>query len=157
MTKPARSKLAFVAKAVYMTVMTFLCGLLLLLLVRMAFDVFDPESLRETTEVVVTVEVAAPPIDQFTDRLYVEPPWKYRHFRATRSAGQRGTLYHGGRDLGQTRSPLTGVNDYYDTPWGVMYWHGTPGIRWLPHGWMPFPSWRFGPGQLLPDPGVQDD
>lgn len=161
--KPVRTKLAFLARAAYVAVMTFFCGLLLLLLLHMAFDVFDVDrgAVRETTGVVViempVTALVIAPIDQFTDWLYVEPPWKYQHFRATRSFGQQGIMYYGGRDLATMLSPISGINDYYNTPWGVMYWHGTSGIRWLPNGWMPFPSWRYGLGRLLPDPGVRND
>lgn len=91
------------------------------------------------------------PINPSTNQTYTVPPWKYVHKCVDRSYGRLGLLYFNHRDLGL--QPL-GTNDYYKTPWGEMYWHGTPGIRYLPTGWMPFPTWRHGAGKLLPTPGV---
>ena len=34
------------------------------------------------------------------------------------------------------------VNQMYSTPWGIMYWHGTPNRIAGPVGWLPYPNLR---------------
>ncbi len=52
----------------------------------------------------------------------------------TRSEGRWGWLTYDGQKL-----PRGGVNDYYNTPWGPIYWVDVPTTAWGYHGWMPVP------------------
>ena len=52
----------------------------------------------------------------------------------TRSEGRWGWLTYDGQKL-----PRGDVNDYYNTPWGPMYWVDVPTTAWGLHGWMPVP------------------
>ncbi len=101
-----------------------------------------------------SVEQPPLPIIPDTNQVYSSPPWTYDHKRVDRSYGRYGQLFFNHRDLSIRRLGTRGINDYYKTPWGEMYWHGRPGIRYLPTGWMPFPTWRHGAGKLLPTPEI---
>jgi len=78
------------------------------------------------------------PIRLDRSHTYVWQQWKYE-FKitapGTRSEGRWGTLYFAGRQL-----PPAEINDYYETPWGKIYWVGTPDVRWGDHAWMPRPK-----------------
>jgi len=83
---------------------------------------------------------------------YASGKWKYRLRIAhpgTRSEGKWGTLTYGGK-----QPPVPEINDYYQTPWGAMYWVGMPEMRSGWHGWMPQPSGGGArKGRLLTLPG----
>lgn len=78
------------------------------------------------------------PIQLDKTRTYVWEQWKYE-FRlsaaGTRSEGRFGRLYYAGKEL-----PPAEINDYYEAPWGKLYWVGTPKVIWGDHGWMPRPN-----------------
>ncbi len=84
---------------------------------------------------------------------YVWEAWKYVFnitAPGTRSEGRWGKLYYAGKEL-----PPAEVNDYYQTPWGKLYWVGMPQARWGDHGWMPRPNPASDrQGRLLPPPGA---
>jgi inhibitor of cysteine peptidase len=91
-------------------------------------------------------------IDPDKSAVYVSDPWKYDlavRSPGTRSEARRGRLSFAGKELLAAE-----VNDYYETPWGPIYWVGNPRSRWGDHLWMPYPS-RQSPdtkGKQLPAP-----
>jgi len=77
------------------------------------------------------------PIDLRRPGNYNFGKWQYRLEIAnagTRGEGQWGSLWYAGQRL-----PHAGVNDYYRTPWGPVYWVDVPKTPWGMHGWMPVP------------------
>ncbi len=102
-------------------------------------------------------------IDLAKTATYRSGPWEYRLVvtaLGTRSEGRRGMLTCAGKAL-----PEPGMNDYYRTPWGNIYWVGDPNMISGDHCWMPRPSRIIArKGRLLTPPpaatrpaGVQPD
>ena len=48
--------------------------------------------------------------------------------------------------------PRGNVNDYYNTPWGPVFWVDVPSSTWGLHGWMPVPLPQVRRGQALATP-----
>ena len=46
------------------------------------------------------------------------------------------------------------MNDYYETPWGPLYWVGGRAEKWGDHGWLPVQVGAAPKGQQLPDPAA---
>jgi inhibitor of cysteine peptidase len=87
------------------------------------------------------LEAAAPaklkPINPVKPGTYTAGKWRYQLqivVPGTRSEGRWGWLTYNGQKL-----PRGDVNDYYDTPWGPIYWVDVPTTAWGLHGWMPVP------------------
>lgn len=79
--------------------------------------------------------------------------WTYAY--SITSAGTRSEGYHGTLSYRQTELPAPlHVNDYYETPWGPLYWVGEPVVAFGAHGWMPTPLAREPIGQALIDPAI---
>jgi inhibitor of cysteine peptidase len=77
------------------------------------------------------------PINPAKAGTYTSGNWRYQLQIAspgTRSEGRWGWLTYNGQKL-----PRGEVNDYYDTPWGPIYWVDVPMTVWGVHGWMPAP------------------
>jgi predicted secreted protein len=90
-------------------------------------------------------------IDTSKNGVYESGPWRYEFSVSSpgsKSEGYHGKLLYNGRVLPWP----TGVNDYYQTPWGPMYWVGEPVVLWGNHGWMPSSLSREPAGQALPVP-----
>jgi hypothetical protein len=66
----------------------------------------------------------------------------------SRSQGVVGTLSRQGVALPEPAH----LNDYYVTPWGKLYWVGTPLVAFGAHGWMPKPAPHGPVGAELPRP-----
>jgi inhibitor of cysteine peptidase len=86
-------------------------------------------------------EPAAParvkPINPAKAGIYTSGKWRYEMkitSPGARSEGRWGWLTYDGQKL-----PRGDVNDYYDTPWGPIYWVDVPATAWGVHGWMPVP------------------
>ncbi len=79
--------------------------------------------------------------------------WTYVYSIA--GAGTRSEGYHGTLSYKQTEltAPLH-VNDYYETPWGPLYWVGDPTVPFGAHGWMPRPLTREPIRRALIDPAI---
>jgi len=96
------------------------------------------------------------PVDQGISKAYINGVWSYTHIITgprTDGEGTWGILIYREKVLGYNAA----VNDYYDTPWGRIYWHGTL-IRRLsgPHFWMPFPKVNRPEGRELdPEKAVE--
>jgi hypothetical protein len=85
------------------------------------------------------------------DANYKSGAWEYQYWvsgRASRGAGKHGKLLYAGKEL----PAPAGINDYYKTPWGAMYWVGQNGPMFVPHGWMLLPAEKQPEGKLLPEP-----
>jgi inhibitor of cysteine peptidase len=77
------------------------------------------------------------PINPTKPGVYVSGKWRYQLQIAspgTQSEGRWGWLTYDGQKL-----PRGGVNDYYNTPWGPIFWVDVPTTAWGFHGWMPIP------------------
>lgn len=91
------------------------------------------------------------PVSTDQDGSYTEGRWEYQfrvNNRGTRSEGTTGELLYQGQAVAEPDAR----NDFYQTPWGPMYWVGRPVVAWGPHGWMPKPRGRDPAGRQLPDP-----
>ena len=77
------------------------------------------------------------PINPARAGIYTSGKWRYQMqitSPGTRSEGRWGWLSYDDQKL-----PRGEINDYYDTPWGPMYWVDVPTTAWGVHGWMPVP------------------
>lgn len=78
------------------------------------------------------------PIDPTRAGTYTAGKWQF-HLQiadpGTRGEGRWGWLTYDGQKL-----PRGNINDYYNTPWGPMYWVGAEKTAWGLHGFMPIPS-----------------
>lgn len=94
---------------------------------------------------------ATRPIDSDKDDHYTEGAWEYRFtvtLRGTRSQGCTGELFYQGKPVAEPET----INDFYQTPWGAMYWVGKPAVLFGGHGWMTKPKVSAKPGKQLPAP-----
>ena len=85
--------------------------------------------------------------------VYQSGLWRYESSvsnRGSKSEGYHGRLLYNGDVLPEPAA----VNDYYQTPWGPMYWVGKPIVLWGSHGWMPSPVSREPAGQALSVPSA---
>jgi hypothetical protein len=83
---------------------------------------------------------------------YQADNWEY-HLGTDSSGHKNGFLFYKGNDLG---GDLTqdNVNDYYETPWGRLYWHGTL-TPMHDSRWMPYPDNQVDrKGRLIAFPGI---
>lgn len=93
----------------------------------------------------------AGPIDDSKDGVYQSGLWRYEF--SVSSPGSKSQGYHGKLLYnGVVLPPPAQTNDYYQTPWGPMYWVGQPVVLWGSHGWMSNPLVRAPVGQALPVP-----
>jgi inhibitor of cysteine peptidase len=82
-------------------------------------------------------ELRAKPINPANAGTYTAGKWRYQLQIASPGAaneGRWGWLSYDGQKL-----PRGEVNDYYNTPWGAMFWVDVPNTAWGLHGWMPIP------------------
>jgi hypothetical protein len=98
---------------------------------------------------------ATPPapisLDLSKDGAHTSGDWTYDYTitsPGTRSEGYHGKLSYAGTPL---PTPLH-INDFYETPWGPLYWVGNPVVLFGNHGWMPKPVSRGSAGQAMIDP-----
>jgi hypothetical protein len=94
---------------------------------------------------------AAPSIAIPKDEIRTSGDWIYRIIitqPGTRSQGRLGELLYSGKPL-----PVPAINDYVETPWGKIYWHGLSiedGLMlWNDQGWMQTPRPRYDLGQKI--------
>jgi inhibitor of cysteine peptidase len=91
------------------------------------------------------------PINPARAGVYTGEKWRYQlqiTSPGTRDEGRWGWLSYDGQKL-----PRGDVNDYYNTPWGPLYWVDVPKTAGGVHGWMPVPlaeNRRKGKALLLP-------
>jgi hypothetical protein len=95
--------------------------------------------------------VAAPSIEIPKDEIRTSGDWTYRIIitqPGTRSQGRLGELLYKGVAL-----PVPAINDYVETPWGKIYWHGLSipdGLMiWDDQGWMLEPRSRYALGSEI--------
>ncbi len=101
-----------------------------------------PESLPESRPpAVLASDPLAParlkPINPAKAGKYTAGKWRYQMQitnPGTANEGRWGWLTYDGHKL-----PRGDVNDYYNTPWGPMFWVDVPTTAWGVHGWMPVP------------------
>lgn len=94
-------------------------------------------------------------IDAKQSRTYEWGKWKYVYKVAqagTPVEGRTGALLYDGKPVLRPKA-ASPTNDYYETPWGRIYWTGQPNTIQGPHEWMPRLAARTRMGKQLPDPG----
>ena len=93
------------------------------------------------------------PINPAKAGTYTSEKWRYQlqiTSPGIRSEGRWGWLTYDGQKL-----PRGDVNDYYNTPWGPMFWVDVPTTAWGAHGWMPVPlAQNRRQGRALAMPGT---
>ena len=98
-----------------------------------------------------TVPPRLKPINPAKAGTYTWEKWRYQLQiigAGTRAEGRWGWLTFDGQKL-----PRGEVNDYYNTPWGPIYWVDVPATAWGVHGWMPVPlTQNRRQGRALPPP-----
>jgi inhibitor of cysteine peptidase len=93
------------------------------------------------------------PINPATPGIYSSGKWRFEMkilSPGTRNEGRWGWLTYNGQKL-----PRGDVNDYYNTPWGPIYWVDVPTTALGMHGWMPVPlaqNRRQGRALAVPQP-----
>ncbi len=90
-------------------------------------------------------------LDTAKDGTHQSGPWTYEYTisnKGTRSQGYHGKLSFNGREVPEPAN----LNDFYETPWGPLYWVGRPTVPFGGHGWMPKPVTSGPKGQALTDP-----
>jgi len=98
-------------------------------------------------------EVTPVDLDLTRDGQHTSGDWTYDYSitnPGTRSEGYHGTLSHNQIEV---PDPIH-INDYYETPWGRLYWLGQPPVLFGAHGWMPKPLVREPVRQALIDPAI---
>ena len=87
---------------------------------------------------------------------YASDAWTYVYSIANQ--GSRSEGYHGVLSYSQAElSAPVHINDFYETPWGRLYWVGKPEVLFGAHGWMPKPLKRAPIGQAMIDPAIVSD
>ena len=98
-------------------------------------------------------DVNAPPLDLTRAGAHTAGAWTYTYDIS--SPGTRSEGYHGKLSYNQIELPdPLHVNDFYESPWGPLYWVGRPVVLFGAHGWMPQPVAREPVGRALIDPGM---
>ncbi len=91
--------------------------------------------------------------DLTLDGQHTSGAWTYTYSvtnPGTRSEGYHGVLTY--RDS-EVPAPMH-INDFYETPWGRLYWAGKPLVLFGRHGWMRTPVGREPAGKALIDPAI---
>ncbi len=96
---------------------------------------------------------AATGLDLTQSGQHTSGAWTYIY--SITNPGSRSEGYHGVLSYRQIELPAPGrINDFYETPWGRVYWVGKPVVLFGVHGWMPAPLARERMGQALIDPAL---
>ena len=91
--------------------------------------------------------------DLIRDGRYTSDAWTYDY--SITNPGTRSEGYHGSLSYNQIKLPdPMHINDFYETPWGRLYWLGKPPVLFGAHGWMSKPMAREPIGQALIDPAI---
>ncbi len=135
------------------TVWIRLCATCLAIL-TLATGCFQSTATEDTvTQGTVTEHAAVKELDLSQDGKYTSGDWTYSY--SISNAGTRSEGYHGVLSYKQIEVPTPmHINDYYETPWGKLYWVGQPVVLFGSHGWMPKPLTREPTGQTLIDPAI---
>ena len=93
------------------------------------------------------------PVDTSKSGVYRSGLWEYRYsvsLAGTKSEGYYGKLLFRGKPA----PAASGLNDYYRTPWGKLYWVSQRMVPFGGHGWMPRAMPSSPAGKQLPDPAA---
>ena len=100
-----------------------------------------------------TQETVSTDLDLTQSGQYTSDVWTYDY--SISNPGTRSEGYHGNLSYNQIELPAPiHINDFYETPWGRLYWVGKPVVLFGAHGWMPKPLAREPIGQALIDPAI---
>jgi len=86
----------------------------------------------------LVIKINVERIDLATTQTYEKVQYVYMYVAPYIYTGPRGYLFPEG-DFAYVGKSL---NQTYSTPWGIMYWHGTPRTNMGPEGWLPYPNLR---------------
>lgn len=90
-------------------------------------------------------------LDTTKDGTQQSGPWAYEYtisLKGSRSEGYHGKLSYNGVEVPDPAN----LNDFYNTPWGPLYWVGRPAVLFGGHGWMSKPLPSRPTGKALMDP-----
>ncbi|MGE5295964.1 MAG: hypothetical protein ACM3VT_14155 [Solirubrobacterales bacterium] len=90
-------------------------------------------------------------LDTTKDNSQKSGPWAYEYtisLKGSRSEGYHGRLSYNGVEVPEPAN----LNDFYNTPWGALYWVGQPAVLFGGHGWMSKPLPSDPKGEALMDP-----
>jgi len=119
---------------------------LLVVLMFLHVTAQDASALRSRSR-----RVEAMKLNPGQEGIYHSGAWTYEYsvtLKGTRSQGYHGKLSYNGKEVPEPAN----VNDFYQTPWGSLYWVGRPAVLFGHHGWMSQPLAREPKGQALMDP-----
>lgn len=77
-------------------------------------------------------------VDLAKTQTYEKDGFVYMYVAPYVYTGSRGYLFPNG-EFAYSGEVL---NQIYSTPWGIMYWHGSPDRVTEPAGWLPYPNLR---------------
>jgi len=92
------------------------------------------------------------PVDLSKSGVYRSGRWEYRCL--VQNAGTRRQDYFGKLLFDGKEVPAAGLNDYYRTPWGKLYWVGELKVMFGGHGWTPRAMPSRPAGRQLSDPAA---
>jgi WD40 repeat protein len=84
--------------------------------------------------------------------------WQYKftiNAYGTRSQGEMGRLSYEEREQNLETIDELHVNDYLNTPWGPLYWHGKRKHAWDSDGWLSRPARNKPAGKRLSSPDAR--
>jgi len=100
-----------------------------------------------------TQEATPANLDLTKNGQYASGGWAYVY--SITNPGSRSEGTHGVLSYRQTElSAPVHINDFYETPWGRLYWVGKPNVLFGAHGWMPKALAREPVGQAMMDPAI---
>ena len=100
-----------------------------------------------------TQEATPANLDLTKNGQYASGAWAYVY--SITNPGSRSEGYHGVLSYSPTELPAPlHINDFYESPWGRLYWVGKPEVLFGAHGWMPKPLAREPVGQAMIDPAI---
>ncbi|MBN2314004.1 MAG: hypothetical protein JXM79_08745 [Sedimentisphaerales bacterium] len=106
---------------------------------------------QETTS--TNLDTTSIDLDLTREGQHTSGAWTYDY--SITAPGTRSEGYHGNLSYNQNELPNPmHINDFYETPWGRLYWVGKPVVLFGAHGWMPNPLAREPVGQALINPAI---
>lgn len=100
-----------------------------------------------------TQEATPANLDLTKNGQYTSGAWAYVY--SITNPGSRSEGTHGVLSYSQTElSAPVHINDFYESPWGRLYWVGKPDVLFGAHGWMPKTMAREPMGQAMIDPAI---
>jgi len=140
---------------IILVVIGVLLGIMVPLSCRNAPDVPAAPQTSNTPDTPDTLVSPVPviPIDTSKSDTYSSGRWEYQYtvsLPGSKSEGYYGKLLFDDKQV----SPPENINDYYQTPWGKLYWVGQRPVPFGGHEWMPDAMPSRPEGKQLLDPAA---